>query len=133
MKPDRRAGGSARSRTGTHWLLILLFGWIAMGCSGEAGDPALYRQYCSACHGPEGEGLRALYPPLADSAYMDEKLGQLPCLIVNGAGTTVVMPGFPQLEIAEIAELATYLTGRWAMNRTKISEEQVATWLHHCP
>ncbi|MEJ2057754.1 MAG: cytochrome c [Desulfofustis sp.] len=132
MMPDRADLSRALASVGARWLLILLFGCFSVGCSADAGDPALYRKYCSACHGPDGEGLRKLYPALTKSAYMDQKLEQLPCLIVNGAGTTVAMPGFSQLEIAEITDLVSYLNSRWAPKRTKITGQQVETWLHEC-
>lgn len=133
MKPDHPDVGCTRLHTGARPLLILLLGCAVISCSGGAGDPALYLNYCSACHGTDGDGLRALYPALAGSPYMDQRLEQLPCLMVNGAGTTIVMPGFPQLTVAEITELTTYLNRRWATTRRKVSEEQVAAWLHHCP
>ena len=114
-------------------LLLLFFTFFCGSCSTEAGDPALYRKYCASCHGRKGEGLRALYPALAESIYLDQKLDRLPCLIVNGAGNKIVMPGFPQLKTAEIAELISHLNSRWAKTRKSISEEQVAAWLQNCP
>jgi len=116
----------------TPGLLIIIVLAFFTGCSDEAGDPALYRKYCATCHGPDGEGLRALYPALDGSEYTDQKLQQLPCLIVNGAGKKIVMPAFPQLEVAEITNIVTYLNSRWAATRTTVSEEQVATWLQNC-
>lgn len=132
MKRDRADIGRARAPVGARWPLVLLFACISAACSTDAGDPALYREYCSACHGPDGEGLRALYPPLTESAYMDQQLEQLPCLIVKGAGTTVLMPGFAQLEIAEITGLVSYLNSRWGPSRTTVAEQQVAAWLREC-
>ena len=125
--------GPARLNLGAPWLLIIVACVLSTGCGSDAGDPALYRTYCAACHGPDGEGLRALYPALTDSEYTDQKLTKLPCLIVNGAGKTVVMPAFPQLQIAEITNLIIYLNSRWATTRKEVSEEQVATWLRNCP
>jgi len=132
MKRDFRAG-PVFSHIGARWLWILLAGLLLAGCSGDSGDPKLYRKFCATCHGPDGEGLRALYPALTDSKYIDQQLDQLPCLIRQGAGKTVVMPGFPQLEIAEISELITYLNNRWAPNHTTVSADQVSAWLKNCP
>lgn len=126
-------GGRLLSNFGAQWFLLLIVFLLVTGCSGEAGDPTLYRTFCATCHGPDGEGLRALYPALTGSKYLDEQLDQLPCLIVNGAGNTVVMPGFPQLEIAEITGLITYLNSRWAPTPMTVSEEQVTAWLKSCP
>jgi cytochrome c len=126
------SSGSALSPPDAPCLLLLFFILLCSSCSTEAGDPVLYRKHCANCHGPEGEGLRALYPALAESIYLDQKIDRLPCLIVNGSGNNIVMPGFPQLKPAEIAELISYLSNRWAETRKTIPEEQVAAWLQNC-
>jgi mono/diheme cytochrome c family protein len=124
--------GPALSPPGAPCLLLLFFILLCSSCSTESGDPALYRKYCANCHGSEGEGLRALYPALAESIYLDQKIDRLPCLIVNGSGNNIVMPGFPQLKPAEVAELISYLNNRWAETRKTIPEEQVVAWLQKC-
>lgn len=132
MRNDSRAGRLFMHFAAGWFLVLIVFVFVA-GCSGEGGDPKLYRKYCATCHGPDGAGLRELYPALTDSRYLDQKLEQLPCLIVNGAGETVVMPGFPQLQVAEIGELVSYLSGRWGPTRATVPEDQLTVWLENCP
>ena len=44
----------------------------------------LYQAFCSNCHMDNGEGLRSLYPPLANSDYLEKNHDQLACIIANG-------------------------------------------------
>lgn len=132
MSHEKRARPRLLKRCVTGFLICTL-SCLGAGCSDDAGDPALYKEYCSACHGPKGEGLRSLYPALEGSSYLDQKLDQLPCLIIRGAGNTIQMPGFPQLSAGEISELIVYLNNRWGTSRQAVSEQTVAAWLNSCP
>lgn len=132
MSPDRLAGPTIL-RSITAILLAICSSCICTGCSSSEGDPGLYRTYCSACHGPEGQGLRALYPALEGSAYLGAKLDQLPCLIRKGTGGSIRMPEFPQLSNGEITDLIAYLDSRWGANQTLVSEQMVSAWLSTCP
>ncbi len=114
-------------------LLVTALSSLGSGCSSSGGDPALYRKYCAACHGPEGQGLRSLYPALEGSVYLNRKIEQLPCLIRKGAGNSIRMPGFPQLTSGEMSDLIVYLDSRWGTNHITISEQTVAAWLTTCP
>ncbi|MEM6522980.1 MAG: c-type cytochrome [Bacteroidota bacterium] len=61
----------------------------------------LYLQHCSSCHQKNGEGLARLYPPLADSDYLENNIENVVCnikyglngpLLVNGIEYNQMMP-----------------------------------------
>lgn len=91
----------------------------------EAVDgAAVYATNCSSCHGADGAGIPGAFPPVAqhaaDLAYADRAyLVDLMLYGVNGAirvgGMTYngVMPAWPQLDDAEIAELLNHVTIQW--------------------
>lgn len=127
-------------------IIILLFiisaGTTLMtGCNREPGNPEIYLKYCAACHGPEGEGLRSLYPPLQGSAYLGKHIDRLPCLIANGVkGTPTTtnkppkmrMPSFNHLDIGGMSDLIIYLHTNWGAGGTTPSKQDVETWLRDC-
>ncbi|MCU0420052.1 MAG: cytochrome c [Cyclobacteriaceae bacterium] len=124
--------------------------WLLAACTGR--DPKfqqyyvqgekLYQQHCSNCHQKKGEGLGRLYPPLAQSDYMQQNFDQVICLMrygiqgpltVNGITYNQAMPGVPQLTELELAELATYIYNTGEHARGRVTLEEVARSLKACP
>ena len=123
-------------------LIMAAAALLVPGCSSDQGDPTIYRKHCASCHGREGQGLRALYPPLAGSAYLGERLAELPCLIANGIRGTIVtekktknirMPGFSNLTNEQMSSLVNYLQLNWGNAGESVSTQTVAQWLRSCP
>lgn len=139
MKVDMEAALSHRIAV---LLLIISAGTILFtGCDRESGNPELYLKYCASCHGPEGEGLRSLYPPLQGSHYLAQRIDQLPCLIVKGVRATQSVPGrpskmrmpaFTQLDIRDLTDLTTYLHTTWGTRGQTPSKQDVEVWLQGC-
>src|SRR3954468_18767108 len=44
----------------------------------------LYQAHCSNCHQKDGKGLKLVYPPLAQSDYMEENPEKVLCLMKQG-------------------------------------------------
>lgn len=94
----------------------------------------IYKNNCANCHQPKGEGLAALYPPIAGSDYLVNKkavicsirYGQQGSIIVNGKAYNRVMPGQPKLSDLEIAELVTYIYNEWG-GETKLTDVKAVT------
>lgn len=94
----------------------------------------LYKNNCANCHQNKGEGLAALYPPLAGSDYLKDKksviclirYGQKGPIVVNGKHYNRPMPAQPQLSDLEIAEIVTYIYKEWA-GETKITDVKTVT------
>lgn len=88
----------------------------------------IYKNNCANCHQNKGQGLAALYPPIAGSTYLANKnkviclmrYGQQGPIVVNGKLYNRLMPPQPQLSDLEIAELTTYIYNEWG-NETKLT------------
>jgi mono/diheme cytochrome c family protein len=102
---------------------------------------SLYTTHCSNCHQENGSGLGKLYPPLAQSDYMANKLPATICLIKNGIKGEIVvngvvynqeMPALDQLTNLEIAEISTYIYNTWGNERGFITVQEVEKALNNC-
>ncbi|GAB3750664.1 c-type cytochrome [Spirosoma pomorum] len=100
----------------------------------------IYKNNCANCHQNKGEGLAALYPPLAGSDYLQHKDSVI-CLIRNGMQGPVTvngkvynrpMPAQPQLSDLEIAELTTYIYNEWGNENTLTDVKKVTAVLEAC-
>ncbi len=96
---------------------------------------SLYQVNCSACHQPEGNGLKGAFPPLADADYFrgkPEKLiaatiqGLSGPMTVNGVEYNNVMPAVAYLSDEELAAILTYINSSWDNDGTEITVAQVA-------
>jgi mono/diheme cytochrome c family protein len=79
---------------------------------------SLYNQNCLSCHMDNGEGLGALFPPLAHADYVLENADQLACIIrygiegeltVNGVKYDGEMNGDQQLSETEVSNIIHYI------------------------
>lgn len=127
-------------------LLQLIF-----SCSGEqsvetrqyaTNGQKLYTTHCQNCHGAKGEGLGRLYPPLTDTAFLNEHRNQLACIVKNGMSGPVeiagisyngTMPGVAELTSIEIAYLLTYVTTFFGNSKTHFTQQEVENYLSSCP
>lgn len=100
----------------------------------------IYKTNCANCHQINGQGLAALYPPLAGSDYLANKNSVI-CLIrygqqgpiqVNGKRYNRPMPAQPQLSDLEIAELTTYIYNEWSTETTVTDVKTVTPVLDQC-
>ncbi|MBD2755397.1 c-type cytochrome [Spirosoma validum] len=100
----------------------------------------VYKNNCANCHQNKGEGLAALYPPIAKSDFLADKnaviclirYGQQGPIVVNGKPYNRPMPPQPQLSDLEVAELVTYIYNEWS-NETKVTGvKQITPILEKC-
>ena len=87
----------------------------------------LYLQTCAACHGPEGEGLRPLGPPLAGSEWVTGPHERLARIVLHGLEGPVrvkgkeyrppeileSMPSLVGLTNLQYAAILTYVRNDW--------------------
>ncbi|GAB4031114.1 c-type cytochrome [Spirosoma jeollabukense] len=100
----------------------------------------VYKNNCANCHQNKGEGLAALYPPLAGSDYLANKnsviclirYGQKGAIVVNGKPYNRPMPAQPQLSDLEVAELVTYIYNEWGGEKKLIGVKEVTPILDTC-
>ena len=122
-------------------LLLVATALLLFGCSEHEADATVYDKHCASCHGGDGQGLRALYPPLQDSDYLDKRIMELPCLISKGIRGTIVtgnkttnirMPAFADLTLEEMSSLINYLQQRWGKDGEAATAHKVRQWLRSC-
>ena len=100
----------------------------------------VYKTNCANCHQSKGEGLAALYPPIANSDYLANKneviclirYGQQGPIVVNGKAYNRPMPSQPQLSDLEVAELITYIYNEWGKETKVTGVKEVTPILDAC-
>nr|WP_121272307.1 cytochrome c [Pedobacter schmidteae] len=101
----------------------------------------LYIKHCQNCHGPNGEGLGTLTPPLTDTVFLKENKQKLACFIKNGIKDTITvngqkyegtMPAFPELYPIDIAQLLVYIGNSFGNNQGMYTPEAVTERLKNC-
>lgn len=124
-------------------LLGVLFIY-ALNQANEAKDKVgkeLYDENCSSCHGLEGEGLRKLIPPLANSDYVRDNRSKLACItkfgmedsiMVNGVTYNQPMIGNIDLEDDEIRDILNYMIEKWYPEWQKFTLNDVKKQLDDC-
>lgn len=93
-------------------------GYAAQGPS--AGSKIFHSQDCTGCHGPNGEGIAGLAPPLKGSKFvLTATEQQIANVIKNGRSGAQKhfknlpqpMPPHPDLSAKQLRELVQYLKG----------------------
>jgi mono/diheme cytochrome c family protein len=100
-----------------------------LGGAVAADDPharagaVLYRDNCEACHGADGKGENAIFPPLAGNPIVRQASAETLMRVVlagtqaaqtNAAPTAATMPSFAwRLSDAEVADVLSYLRSSW--------------------
>lgn len=88
----------------------------------EADGKTLYAAQCAACHQANGQGVPGVFPPLANSEWVQGEPRILANILLHGINGELevagqkyqgMMPAFPQLSDAELAEIATYIRNTW--------------------
>ncbi len=134
-------------------VLSILITWIVLESCGSFSSrdtkfqqyyvqgEKLYIRHCSNCHQKEGTGLGLVFPPLAQSDYMEKNVEQVLCLmkygqvgeiVVNGKAYNKEMKGVFSLTDLEVAELATYIYNTWQHNRGIIDISDVTRAHQKC-
>ncbi|NLR62787.1 c-type cytochrome [Chitinophaga varians] len=89
----------------------------------------LYKNYCEACHKPDGKGVPASFPPLAGNPLVTGSAPPLVQTILRGrTGDTKnknsaygeQMPAFNFLKDEEIAAITTYIRNSWGNHADSI-------------
>ena len=100
-----------------------------------ARGEAVYLANCSACHQPDGEGLKGAFPPLAQSDYLKRDrmevmsaalFGLSGPITVNGEQYNGVMPSLGHLPDEDLAAALTYVFASWGNDGAAVSVDEVA-------
>ncbi|MEP7109652.1 MAG: cytochrome c [Ferruginibacter sp.] len=93
----------------------------------------VYAVNCANCHMPAGEGLEAVYPPVANTDYLkDQKLaidiivnGQQGEITVNGIKYNTPMDPLNLLSDREVADVLNFISNSWGNKNPMIKPAQV--------
>jgi len=105
---------------------------------------ALFNTVCQTCHGPDGNGVKSLGPPLNQSEWVTGDKNKLISIVLFGlTGPVKVnghvyktpevsgdMPGIgydKEMPSEDVAQLLTFIRKSWRNNGDKISTEEVAS------
>lgn len=100
----------------------------------EHPGKALFKQHCSVCHQLDGSGVPGMYPPLANSEYVQGDVTWLVSTIVkglqgpitvNGVEYNNLMPAMAYLTNEEISKILSYVRQEFGNNAGEVSVEQV--------
>lgn len=101
----------------------------------------LYENHCQNCHGANGQGLGALYPPLTDTTYLIQNKNKLACIIRNGQNKSITinnvsfqgqMPANGTLADIDVAQLIVYITNSFGNEQGFYDATEVYTDLKNC-
>ncbi len=94
---------------------------------------SVYQANCASCHMPEGEGVEAVFPPLAKTDYIKNAkraigiilAGQEGEITVNGKTYNTAMTALPQLTDQEVADVLNFVRNSWGNKNPVIKAAQV--------
>lgn len=107
----------------------------AVGRSTNGPGAKLYAQYCSACHGADGEGQSGIFPPLAGSDFYADKDRTIDAVVnglqgeitVKGVTYNGIMPPLPDsYDDRTVAEVINYVVGKFGEEAWQTTPEEVA-------
>jgi mono/diheme cytochrome c family protein len=110
----------------------------APGLAGVAqvDGAAIYAARCASCHQASGLGLPGVFPPLAQSEWVEGDAARLASILlhgiqgeltVKGVAYAGAMPGFrEQLDDASIAAVASHIRSQWGNAAPAIEAAAVA-------
>lgn len=126
------------------YLRILLILFVIVFLTNCQNDPykhgaILYENFCSNCHGMDGNGLGKNIPPLVGSQYLNEPI-KMGCIIrngisgeieVNGVKYNEKMPPVEKLSDYEIANVINFILQKWG-NQKYVQINHIQDGLKNC-
>ena len=91
--------------------------------------------HCGTCHQASGSGVPGLYPPLAETKYVNGDVTWLVTSLTQGLQGPIevkgeeynnLMPAMNYLKDEEIANILTYVRGSFGNNSGAVSTEEVS-------
>ena len=102
--------------------------------SSPGAGATLYQINCSACHQATGEGLKGIFPPLAQSDYLladKERSIRIALqgiggpIVVNGVEYHGVMPAPAPMDDQQVADVLTYVRSAWGNRGDAVTPAEV--------
>lgn len=97
----------------------------------------VYTKYCLACHQPDGNGMRGMFPPLAGNNKITGPSNELITIVLQGLQGPItvngeeqnysqVMPAQDYLTDQQIADVLTYIRSSWSNKAPAVSPQEVS-------
>lgn len=109
-------------------------GTLSLAQQIKAGE-ALYNGTCSVCHQADGAGLANVFPPLANSDFLNADKARAIQVVLNGlsgpikvndVGYDSMMPPMSQLNDDEVANILSFVLNNWGNKGVQVSAAEVA-------
>ena len=111
-------------------ILAAALGLMSLAGAAAAQAPAdegatLFKQNCSACHQPLGQGIPGAFPALAGNAFVQGDPKAVAHVLLNGRGG---MPNFREdLTNEQIAAVLTYVRQAWGNHAPPVEVSAVTS------
>jgi cytochrome c len=109
---------------------------------GHIEHPGLtvYKNECAQCHGENGEGIKTLMPPIANSDFAVNNFDSIPCWLKNGLSRPIIVNGiqyeqtmYPsKLNDIQIANVINYINETYLHTDRKVNSAWVNQRLKDC-
>jgi mono/diheme cytochrome c family protein len=115
-------------------LSLLASATIAASLLPSSATPELYQQKCFACHQANGAGLPGVFPPLAESEWVNGPVENLIRIQLRGLSGPItvkgkkyasVMPPQATMTDEEIATILTYVRSNFSNKADAVTAEMV--------
>lgn len=123
------------------FIIIILFVWDIWS-HGTVDHPgkAGYKANCAQCHGDNGEGIKALVPPLNHSDFAAKNLDSIPCWLKGGLNRPILVDGinydqpmYPgNLDEVQISNIINFMNGEFFNSDKLVSPKWVSDHLKGC-
>lgn len=125
------------------WPLLAAIFSSVLRAAQPSGDPelsaavtrgqALFLTNCSLCHGATGDGVKGLYPPLANSDWLRANRSGAIRAVVNGLKDEITVNGTTfhgqmppiMLDDAQAADVLTFVVNSWGNAGGRVTEDNV--------
>ena len=93
----------------------------------------IYRAKCMTCHRKDGEGLKRIYPPLANSDYLEKRLEDAIRMVKYGSGEEIKVNGTKyksympasRLREKDLSLVFNYILNSWGNAYGRIEPETI--------
>lgn len=99
-----------------------------------------YQRECAQCHGDNGEGIKALIPPLLESDFAKNNFDSIPCWLKNGLTRPITVNGKQyeqpmyglKMDNIETANVINYINKEFLRTEREINAAWVAQRWKEC-